>query len=137
MFYQNLVQRSAVVPSDMVSEEFANAYDSLRELFDQDKLDECIAGCQDLLDVDCPRYIRIKALILLGSSAADWQDTEDCRNEAETLWHLARRLRVEGEDAGVEEALSELRSALDHLGRAQIERQLRRKMRCATGGRTC
>lgn len=84
--------------NDVIGPVFAQKYNRLRKLFDEDKLDECITGCQDLLEDDCPRYIRSKILVLLGSSAADWNDTEDCRTEAEMYWNLARRFHTEGED---------------------------------------
>ena len=62
-------------------------------------------------------------LILLASSA-EWEDAEDCRIEAENLWHLSPRFYPEaGPDQPFEETLAELRTSLDQLKAWQLEHQ--------------
>ncbi|KAK5699167.1 hypothetical protein LTR17_023484 [Elasticomyces elasticus] len=81
--------------TDRVGERFDRAFAELHQLFEDDKIVECVVLAQDLLEH------RIKVLIMLSSCAADWRDAEACRLEAEQLWSFLR------------DALAHLRLCLD------------------------
>ncbi|KAK3629350.1 hypothetical protein LTR56_018125 [Elasticomyces elasticus] len=100
--------------TDKVSESFNRAFAVLHQLFEDDKIVECVELAQDLLEESAiPRYHRIKILITLSSAVADWRDAEACRREAEQLWSLSRDFHPPGEDPSVDEALAHLRLCLD------------------------
>lgn len=99
-------------------------YDHICQLFDDDKLEECIDKAQDVVeDGDLPRNLRIKTLIVIASLAAEWRDIEEFRGEAKKLWSLTRPFHREGYNAVTDDALAELRICLDHLQKGLIERR--------------
>ncbi|KAK3642233.1 hypothetical protein LTR56_010810 [Elasticomyces elasticus] len=88
--------------TDRVSERFDRAFAELHQLFEDDKIDECVELAQNLLEEsDIPRYHGIKVLIMLSSCTADWRDAEAYRLEAEQLWSF------------LHDALAHLRLCLD------------------------
>ncbi|KAI4907538.1 hypothetical protein J4E90_009567 [Alternaria incomplexa] len=63
----------------------------------------------------------MKALMLLASTLGDWEDANNCRVEAETLWRAHRRRHPEGENAALDRYTDELRGFLDEVG-VELER---------------
>jgi len=71
---------------ELLVRSYARALDSLLQLYDEDKLDECMNQCQELLkDENLPHYYRIRVLALFGSTTGDWYDAEALRKKAESL----------------------------------------------------
>lgn len=100
----------------LIDRQFTDAYNQIHELYDNDELDECIEQAQQLLqDPAIPRYHRMKTYILLVSTIGEWTEANGYRSQAETLWRIVRRWHPEGEDAKVDAAMQELRTALDAL----------------------
>ena len=68
--------------------ELNKAYD----LFDNE-VDDCLRLYSSMLDDSaCPRYHRIKTLLLLGYFIGDWHEANKCRINAEALWRAKMRL---------------------------------------------
>ena len=107
---------SDLASDSLIDSQFSDAFDALHKLYDNDELDQCIAGAESLLQNNAlPRYHRIKTLLLLASTVGDRSDAEGYRSQAELLWRIVRRWNPEGEDDKVDEALAETRITLDEV----------------------
>ena len=105
-----------------IDKSFTKALNEAGELYNNDRLDECIEQTRALLaDDSIPRYHRIKALLLLASTLGDWDDANNCHAEAETLWRVVRRWNPEGEDAVLDTYMDDVREHIDEV-RADLER---------------
>ncbi|KAK6440621.1 hypothetical protein LTR95_003153 [Oleoguttula sp. CCFEE 5521] len=99
----------------LVDQQFAHRFDGAAELYNDDKLEECIELLPEMLDDGaCPRFFRIKILVLLGGVVGDWYEAVKYCEEAEALWRLVRRWAPKG-NATVGEALAEVRESIDEL----------------------
>lgn len=100
---------------ELHTQSFTRSYNKALVFYDDDDLDECIRECQEILEKqDCPRYHRIKTLVLLGSCVADLTLVGECYREAERLWQTARQ-HHSVLDVKANEALAELRELLEEL----------------------
>ncbi|KAI4647821.1 hypothetical protein J4E93_004232 [Alternaria ventricosa] len=100
-----------------IDESFTKALNEAGELYNDDRLDECIEKTRALLANDAiPRYHRMKALLLLASTLGDWLDASNCHTEAESLWRVTRRWHPEGEDAELDKYMDDVREHLDEVG---------------------
>ncbi|KAI4685481.1 uncharacterized protein J4E84_006209 [Alternaria hordeiaustralica] len=105
-----------------IDKSFTKALNEAGELYNNDRLDECIKKTRALLADDAiPRYHRMKALLLLASTLGNWLDASNCHAEAETLWRVVRRWNPEGEDAVLDRHMNDMREHLDEVG-AALER---------------
>jgi hypothetical protein len=70
--------------SDTIWTAFMEAYQKADDYYKDDKLDECIKQCSEilLLTGHCPRYIRILTLILLALVVESERDFRAARTEA-------------------------------------------------------
>ncbi|KAK3048312.1 hypothetical protein LTR09_010305 [Extremus antarcticus] len=72
----------------------------VRSFYDNDGLDKCVEGTQDLLDDgSLPRYHRMKTLILLAYSLEERGEMHECSEEAEWLYMIARDFYPAGVDS--------------------------------------
>jgi len=111
----HLITNADTTEQDEVARRFARSLSKAETSYNQDHLDDCISECQDILEESsCPRYRRIKALIMLGSCVADLSEVGSCYREADRLWHLARDQHSEN-DVSANEALEELQLLLHEL----------------------
>lgn len=101
---------------DQLDIRFMQDFNKANALYVNDQLAECITATRDILDDPaCPRYHRMKCLVLLGSALGDWNEANDCWKEAKALWRITRSFHPVGQAAGVDDALNELREELDGL----------------------
>ena len=57
---------------------FLKRYNEVRAFYDDDKMEECIATAQDLLEeISLPRYFRMKSLMLVAACAESWYEAQD------------------------------------------------------------
>ena len=105
-----------------IDKAFTKALNEAGDLYNNDRLDECIEKTHALLADDAiTRYHRMKAFFLLASTLDNWLDASNCHVEAETLWRVVRRWHPEGEDAVLDKHMDDLREHLDEVG-ADLER---------------
>jgi hypothetical protein len=103
--------------SDSINKAFTDAVNEAGDLYENDRLDECIEKTRALLAVPAvPRYHRMKALILLASVVHDWEEASDCHVAVESLWRVVRRWHPEGEDAELDAFMKDLRDSIDGVG---------------------
>jgi hypothetical protein len=69
---------------DAMWDSFAEGYHKAYDLYERDKIHECIKWCTDLLkeEASIPRYIRISTLILLALVVKEEADFRDARSVA-------------------------------------------------------
>jgi hypothetical protein len=68
---------------DAIWTTFAEAYHKANVCYEEDRLDECIEQCSEVLGtVSCPQYIRISTLILLALVVESEEDFRAARTEA-------------------------------------------------------
>ncbi|KAI4920568.1 hypothetical protein J4E85_009335 [Alternaria conjuncta] len=104
-----------------IDKSFTKALNEAGELYNNDRLDECIEKTRALLADDAiPRYHRMKALLLLASTLGNWLDASNCHAEAEILWRVVRRWNPEGEDAVLDRHMDELREHIDDVDAALV-----------------
>lgn len=97
---------------DQFTERFTEAY----EMYEQDKLAECIAACQLLLKASSlPDYHRIKTLGLLGSTIGNRDEADSCCTEAREFWRRERRWQQSGKDPEADLAMEELDEWIQEL----------------------
>ncbi|KAL1592497.1 hypothetical protein SLS59_009730 [Nothophoma quercina] len=102
--------------ASIINQRFSKDLNEAIRLFDIGQTDECLALGMDILeDSACPRYHRMKTLVLLGSVIADWNDANQCRVDAEALWQTTRNYYPEGFDKATDEHMHEVREKLDGL----------------------
>ena len=71
---------------DRTDQEYTKAINDLIKLYDEDRLDKCAQGAEELLeDYGMPRYHRMKLLVLLANTYADWEPAEPLVVRAEAL----------------------------------------------------
>lgn len=98
--------------SSIIDKAFATEFNEAAKLYDDDKLEECIEKCKAILaDNACPRYHRMKTLILLGNTLGDWGEANTCCIEADFLWRVVRRWHPVG-DATIDAAMAELKESI-------------------------
>ncbi|KAI8932754.1 hypothetical protein NX059_010244 [Plenodomus lindquistii] len=96
--------------TSIVVKRFSEDFNRVVDLFERDQLDEYLA-----LDSACPRYHRIRTLIVLGHIIANWDEADQCRIDAEALWGVTRPWHPEGEDETTDKQMAEIREELDGL----------------------
>ncbi|GIZ43867.1 hypothetical protein CKM354_000708000 [Cercospora kikuchii] len=117
--------------SSIVDRAFTEEYNAAVDLYDDDKLEECITKAKTILaDSYCPRHHRIKTFALLGNTLGDWTEAWEYYVEAHTLWRILRRWNPVGEDEKVDAALAEMRHALEALKSALDEEKRRDRSDC-------
>lgn len=106
----------------IVRQQFHEWYCEAWQLYDDDKLEECIEECRKIVDDSaCPRFYQVKTLVLLGSTLGDWEEAKMCCEDAEALWQATRQwyngqwYNGQETDEDVKELLAELRKDLDEL----------------------
>jgi hypothetical protein len=100
---------------DRVLDAFTNAYNEMKDLYDDDNLEEVYERGQVLLaDAASPRYHRMKALLLLSSIAFNLDEAQRYHAEAEALWRIVRGQHALGQ-SDVDTELSYCRKCLDEL----------------------
>ena len=109
---------------DSIDLSFTETFKEARQHHENDELDECIEKSRALLaEPAIPRSLRIKTLLLLGSTLGDWEEAEDCRVRADSLWRDTRRWQPAGFDVGFDKAMADLREGLDKLASVIREEQ--------------
>lgn len=112
---------------------FTEALASAKQLWDDDKLGDCIEEALDLLEVvNLPRYHEISALLLLASCVEDSNLSDYYRIEAEDLWTLVRRWHPEG-DAATDATLNRLHAIIVEL-KQEVKAELRADLEEAKAG---
>ncbi|KAK6434684.1 hypothetical protein LTR95_009131 [Oleoguttula sp. CCFEE 5521] len=102
--------------TSIIDQQFADWFNRAVKLYDNDKLEECITEAREILnDSACPRYHRMKTLVLLGNCAGDFEEANDCCNQAKALWRIVRRWNPAGVDESADQAMDELRGLIDDL----------------------
>ncbi|KAK5173633.1 uncharacterized protein LTR77_002314 [Saxophila tyrrhenica] len=85
---------------EQVAQSWSCEYNRIRQMYEDGLMAGCVESTQDLLDdPDQPRYHRIKTLILLAYSLAEWTDMHNCSEEAERLYMVAKDYYPEVLDA--------------------------------------
>jgi hypothetical protein len=70
-----------------VLESWATAYNERYQLYDDDKLEECIDTVEGYLgDSAVPTYIRIELELIFATCIDDWYKAEDALMRCENLW---------------------------------------------------
>jgi hypothetical protein len=101
---------------DSIDRAFLEAVNHLVQLYNDDMLDECAEGAEELLqDYSLPLYHRMKVLILLADVQIEWELAESCLVRSEALWRHIRRANPAGADAATDKYLVEIRGLLDDL----------------------
>jgi hypothetical protein len=109
---------------DSIDRAFLEAVNHLVQLYNDDMLDECAEGAEELLkDYDMPLYHRMKVLIMLANIQVGWEPAEDYLIRAENLWHSIRRTNPEGTNAATDRYLAEIRDFLDDVKKAGEEQK--------------
>jgi hypothetical protein len=57
----------------------------------------------------------MKMLILLSSTLGEWEEAEECRYAAETLWRVHRSWHPEGKNEELDIYMVEIRASLDKV----------------------
>jgi hypothetical protein len=108
---------------DSIDRSFLAAVNHLVDLYNDDMLDECAEGAEELIqDYAMPLYHRMKVLILLANVQVGWEPAEGYLVRAEAVWRFIRRANPKGADATTDKYLAEIRDLLDEL-RRDIEEQ--------------
>jgi hypothetical protein len=70
--------------NDAIWNSFSDAYNKAHALYEQDKLEECVEQCSQILEEEAslPRFIRITTLILLALVVKEEEDFHAARTEA-------------------------------------------------------
>jgi hypothetical protein len=114
-----------ITSDSIIDEAFTNGFNEANDLYNEGILDRCIEKSYALLnDPAIPIFHRIKTLILLASTLGDWNDANEHRIEAETLWRAVRRWHPQGRDTIVDEHMTEIRGTLDELDAVLREEEL-------------
>lgn len=95
--------------TSIIDEQFTKALNAACKLYQDDRLQECQKAALDLLEDDAMgRYHRMKVLILLAATLGDWEEANQCRDDAWALYNLVRRWHPVGNDLDVDKALDEI-----------------------------
>jgi hypothetical protein len=106
------------------NQQFLAAYNDAVELYNAERLDECVDKAREILsDPSIPRYHRMRTLVLLGSTLGDWEEANNCREDAEVLWLVTRRWHRKGESEDVDEFMDDIRRQLDELSKYLAEEE--------------
>ncbi|KAF2623474.1 hypothetical protein BU25DRAFT_414477 [Macroventuria anomochaeta] len=63
----------------LIDKNFSKRLDRAYDYFDSDRLEDCLLQAREILDDSaCPRYHRMKTLILLGGVLGDWYEAKKC-----------------------------------------------------------
>ena len=102
---------------DTIVRQYSNSFNKLWQLFRNDQLQECVNGCQELLDdPGLPPYHRIRVLILNGHCIQGWRNREILRLKALKLFRSCKCANPGTTDqALVEKTNQELKECLDEL----------------------
>jgi hypothetical protein len=85
-------------------------------LYNNDRLDEWVEKARELINgPGTTRYHRMKMLILLSSTLGEWEEAEECRYAAETLWRVHRSWHPEGKNEELDIYMVEIRASLDKV----------------------
>jgi len=96
----------------------STAYDVCYQLYDEDKLEECIESAESQLgDSSIPFYDRMLFELLLAACLDDWWEAKDALDRCDSICHLC------DPDESNQEALREIRELLDGL-RADLALEL-------------
>jgi hypothetical protein len=107
---------------NLIDKQFTEALNKAYDLFDADQLEECQRAAIELLEDDAmPRYHRMKTLILLGTILGDWDEANECRIDAWSLYELVRRWHYKGDNGAADKLLDEIRTELVSLDDALRE----------------
>jgi hypothetical protein len=108
--------------SAQVLQSWSTAYSACFQLYEDDKLEECIDTAEsDLSDMSMPLYYRMKYELVLASCLGDWWEAEDALNRCENIWQSTHAYHEHDADAGadadannrVQECLRNIRELLD------------------------
>jgi hypothetical protein len=96
---------------------FTDACNEVLELYDNDRLDEWVEKAREIINgPGTTRYHRMKMLIFPSSTLGEWEEAEECRYAAETLWRVHRSWHPEGKNEELDIYMVEIRVSLDKLG---------------------
>jgi hypothetical protein len=105
------------VTDSFLDHRFTGACNEVLELYDNDRLDECVKKARELINSPgITKYHRMKMLILLASTLGKWEEAEECRHAAETLWRVHRSWHPEDKNEELEVYVAEIRASLDEVG---------------------
>jgi hypothetical protein len=98
----------------IIDQRFTDWINEATDLADQGLLEECVVKARELLADDaCPRYHRMKTLLLLAAVLDDWYQANECRQDADALWRIVRRWHPVGENETLDTYMAEIRDLLD------------------------
>lgn len=103
---------------DAVNDALCDAWNDGNRLYGEDKLEECIDKCRELLSDPALaryRYHQMKTLLLLATTVGDLDEAGACWEQAELLWRIERRWHVVGDDEVIDECMEEVRDMIDEL----------------------
>ena len=104
--------------SAQVLQSWDNTYNACSQLYDDDKLDECIDVAEShLSDDSMPLYHRMLFELLLGGSLGDWWEVDDHIRRCEAIWHNTHAYHQNDADEMIRDGLAEIRQSLDGMQR--------------------
>jgi hypothetical protein len=99
-----------LVLATQISKARSAAYDVCYQLYDEDRLEECVESAEaQLCDSSMPFYIRMLFELLLAACLDDWWEATDALDRCDYIWHLCD---IDGSN---QEALREVHELLDGL----------------------
>jgi hypothetical protein len=105
------------VTDSFLDHRFTDACNEVLELYDNDRLDEWVEKAREIINgPGTTRYHRMKMLILPSSTLGEWEEAEECRYAAETLWRVHRSWHPESKNEELDISMVEIRVSLDKLG---------------------
>jgi hypothetical protein len=105
------------ITDSFLDHRFTDACNEVLELYDNDRLDECVEKARELIDgPGTTRYHRMKMLIFLASILGEWEEAEECRYIAETLWRVHMSWHPEDKNEELDVYMAEICASLDKVG---------------------
>jgi hypothetical protein len=105
------------VTDSFLDHRFTDACNEVLELYDNDRLHEWVEKAREIINgPGTTRYHRMKMLILPSSTLGKWEEAEECRYAAETLWRVHRSWHPESKNEELDIYMVEIRASLDRLG---------------------
>jgi hypothetical protein len=99
---------------------WSTTYDACYQLYDDDKLEECINVAERHLEDDSmPLYHRM-LFELLGGSLGDWYEADDAIRRCEATWHTTHNYNQKDTDEFIRDSLAEIHQLLDGMQQEHV-----------------